>query len=67
MLLFKRKFGKVFDLVRPLPDFALFRLIPEVGLYVRGFGQAFEISLDMKNSRHVTGDGIGTTTINIAK
>ena len=56
MLLFKRKFGKVFDRIRPLPDFALFRLMPEVGLYVRGFGQAFEISADMKNSKHVTGN-----------
>ena len=53
MSLFKRKFGKVFDLIRPLPDFALFRLMPEVGLYVRGFGQAFEISPDMKNSKHI--------------
>jgi hypothetical protein len=41
---FKRKFGKVFDMIRPLPDFGLFRLIPDDGLYVRGFGQAFEIS-----------------------
>ena len=28
------------------------------GLYVRGFGQAFKISPDMKNSKHVTGDSI---------
>jgi heme iron utilization protein len=56
MVLFKRKFGKVFDMVRPLPDFTLFRLTPDDGLYVRGFGQAFEISADMKNSKHVTGN-----------
>jgi hypothetical protein len=55
MSLFKRKFGKVFDMIRPLPDFTLFRLIPDGGLYVRGFGQAFEVSSDMKNSKHVTG------------
>ncbi len=55
MSLFKRKFGKVFDIIRPLPDFALFRLIPDGGLYVRGFGQAFELSADMKNSKHITG------------
>jgi heme iron utilization protein len=54
MSLFKRKFGKVFDMIRPLPDFVLFRLIPAGGLYVRGFGQAFEVSPDMKNSKHVT-------------
>jgi putative heme iron utilization protein len=56
MSLFKRKFGKVFDMVRPLPDFTLFRLTPDGGLYVRGFGQAFEVSSDMKNSKHVTGN-----------
>ncbi len=54
MLLFKRKFGKVFDMIRPLADFVLFRLIPAGGLYVRGFGQAFEVGPDMKNSKHVT-------------
>jgi putative heme iron utilization protein len=54
MSLFKRKFGKVFDVIRP--DFTLFRLIPDGGLYVRGFGQAFEVSPDMKNSKHVTGN-----------
>ena len=59
MSLFKRKFGKVFDVIRPLADFTLFRLTPDDGLYVRGFGQAFEVSSDMKNSKHVTGDSIG--------
>jgi hypothetical protein len=34
----------------------LFRLTPDGGLYVRGFGQAFEISPDMKNSQRVTGN-----------
>jgi heme oxygenase (biliverdin-IX-beta and delta-forming) len=56
MSLFKRKFGKVFEMIRPLPDFTLFRLLPDNGMYVRGFGQAFEVSPDMKNSKHVTGD-----------
>jgi len=56
MSLFKRKFGKVFDMIRPLQDFTLFRLTPDGGLYVRGFGQAFEVSPDMKNSKHVTGN-----------
>jgi hypothetical protein len=62
MSLFKRKFGKVFDMIRPLPDFVLFRLIPDGGLYVRGFGQAFEVTPDMKNSKHVTSDSIGKRT-----
>jgi putative heme iron utilization protein len=43
-------------MIRPLPDFVLFRLIPDGGLYVSGFGQAFEVSPDMKNSKHVTSD-----------
>jgi putative heme iron utilization protein len=59
MSLFKRKFGNLFDMIRPLPDFVLFRLISEGGVYVRGFGQAFEISPDMKNSKHVTGNSLG--------
>jgi putative heme iron utilization protein len=54
MSLFKRKFGKVFDMIRPLPDFVLFRLTPHEGLYVQGFGQAFEIGPDIKHSKHVT-------------
>ncbi len=29
MSLFKRSFGKVFDMIQPLPDFALFCLIPD--------------------------------------
>jgi putative heme iron utilization protein len=41
-------------MIRPLPDFALFRLTPDDGLYVQGFGQAFEVSPNMKNSKHVT-------------
>ena len=62
MSLFKRKFGKVFDMIRPLPDFILFRLVPDGGLYVRGFGQAFEVGPDLKDSKHVTGDSIGKRT-----
>ena len=62
MSLFKKKFGKVFAMIRPLPDFTLFRLIPSGGLYVRGFGQAFEVSADLKNSKHVTGVRIDRKT-----
>ena len=41
-------------LVMATADFALFRLVLDSGLYVRGFGQAFEVSPDMKNAKHVT-------------
>jgi len=51
MSLFKKKFGKVFAMIRPLPDFALFRIIPSGGLYVRGFGQAFEVSAVPRGER----------------
>jgi heme iron utilization protein len=56
MSLFKKKFGNVFALIQPLADFTLFRLIPQGGLYVRGFGQAFNVSVDMKNLKRITGD-----------
>ena len=56
MSLFRKKFGMVFDMIPPLPDFVLFHLIPDGGLYVSGFGQAFDVGPDMKNSKHVTGD-----------
>jgi putative heme iron utilization protein len=62
MSLFKKKFRKGFAMIRPLPDFTLFRLIPGGGLYVYGFGQAFEVNADMKNSEHITGDRTGTKT-----
>ena len=50
-------------MIRPLPDFTLFRLTPDGGLYVRGFGQAFEVSSDMKNSKHVTGNKLVRTSV----
>jgi putative heme iron utilization protein len=67
MSLFKRKFGKVFEMIRPLPDFTLFRLIPDGGLYVRGFGQAFEVSPEMKDAKHVTGDIMAREPIKVSK
>ena len=56
MSLFENKFGEMFGMIRPLPDFTLFRLNPDGGLYVHGFGQAFSMSPDMRDSRNVTGD-----------
>ncbi len=44
MDLFGAKFGEVVDLIRPLPDFTLFRLEPRSGVYVRGFAQAFTLT-----------------------
>jgi len=39
---FKR--GKMIDLLRTLPDFVLFRLVPIRGQFVMGFGQAFKLT-----------------------
>jgi heme iron utilization protein len=40
---FGERFGAVIDLLRDLPDFRLFRLMPKAGRFVRGFGQAYRI------------------------
>ena len=40
---FVDKFGDIMDLIRPLQDFQLFRLVPQAGVYVRGFAQAYRI------------------------
>ncbi len=36
--------GKMIGLLRQLPDFVLFRLSPNAGQFVMGFGQAFKLS-----------------------
>ena len=37
--------GNILDNLSQLADFRLFRLIPEKGLYVKGFGQAFTFTV----------------------
>ncbi len=37
------RFGNVLELLRSLPDFILFRLIPYEGQYVKGFGKAYKL------------------------
>ncbi len=39
----EEKFGKVVKLLRSLPDFILFRLTPQQGQYVHGFGKAYKL------------------------
>ncbi|MFA0412524.1 heme utilization protein HutZ [Vibrio renipiscarius] len=49
------RFGEIIDNLRQLGDFNLYRLIPESGRYVKGFGQAFEISgNDLLDFVHLT-------------
>jgi len=41
---FHRRFGKIMTLIEPLPDFSLFRVCLRAGRFVRGFGQAYDLS-----------------------
>lgn len=51
---FRRRFGKVMELIEPLPDFYLFRVTPDSGRFVRGFGQAYElVGEDLERLRHI--------------
>ena len=40
---FEQQFGEIVTLLKGLGDFHLFRLSPESGLFIKGFGQAFAI------------------------
>lgn len=40
------RFGEIVENLSQLGDFNLYQLIPDTGRYVKGFGQAFEISGD---------------------
>lgn len=40
---FERQFGDIVPVLRALPDFRLFRLAPDSGRYVRGFGRAYDL------------------------
>lgn len=44
--LFHHRFGKVMEIIEPLPDFQLFCVHPETGRFVRGFGQAYQLEGD---------------------
>lgn len=47
--------GKMIGLLRQLPDFVLFRLVPDSGQFVMGFGQAFRLSGEaLDRFEHVT-------------
>jgi len=40
---YQERHGKVVPLIRQLPDFILFRLVPQSGMFVVGFGEAYRI------------------------
>ena len=41
---FRHKFGATIDVMAPLPDFQFFRLLPQTGRVVAGFGAAFAVN-----------------------
>lgn len=46
MQAFHERFGKVMQVIEPLPDFRLLRVVAAAGSFVRGFGQAYELGGD---------------------
>ena len=40
---FKQRFGNLIDMLRQLPDFRIFQLMPQSGRFVVGFGAAYEV------------------------
>ncbi|SDH22758.1 hypothetical protein SAMN04488136_11149 [Vibrio xiamenensis] len=42
----KQRFGEIIDGLSQLQDFVLFNFKPEQGLFVKGFGQAYQVSGD---------------------
>ena len=51
----QNRFGDIIENLSQLGDFNLYRLVPESGRYVKGFGQAFEISgNDLLDFVHLT-------------
>jgi putative heme iron utilization protein len=44
MIEFKHRFGNFIDVIEPLADFHLFRVIPQSGRFIRGFAQAYELT-----------------------
>ena len=57
--LFEIRFGKPFELIKPLGDFTLFRLVPTDATYVEGFGQAYRLNKDLEEPVHIRGTGPG--------
>lgn len=41
---FRQRFGEIVQMLESLPDFTLFRIRPESGTYIRGFGQAYALT-----------------------
>ena len=51
--LFHQRFGKVMKMIEPLPDFQLFCVRVTSGRFVRGFGQAYELTGERLDGLHL--------------
>ena len=47
---FEQRFGSVIGLMKGLPDFQIFRLQPQAGQFVIGFGAAYRVNADDLNT-----------------
>ena len=57
---FEDKFGKMVDFLKTMEDFHLFRLRPEKGRLVLGFGKAYEVMGEKSSElQHIGGNGKG--------
>ncbi|MGD1909043.1 MAG: HugZ family protein [Leptolyngbyaceae cyanobacterium] len=43
---FQVQFGALIEMLRQMPDFQIFRLVPQSGRFVLGFGAAYEVDPD---------------------
>jgi putative heme iron utilization protein len=60
---FRDRFGDFIDIIEPLQDFQLFEIVPSSGRFVRGFGQAFQLSGDgLKEISHIDPGRVQMTT-----
>lgn len=49
----QKRFGNIIEMLRSLPDFHLFRLVPEQGRYVVGFGRAYNVEVGSGELKHI--------------
>lgn len=58
MQCFRDRFGDFIDIIEPLQDFQLFKVVPVSGRFIRGFAQAFQLSGEGLNEiTHINPDG----------
>ena len=55
MIQFKKRLGDFVNVIEPLQDFHLFQIKPQSGRFIRGFGQAFELTgPGLSEIKHIT-------------